>query len=158
MSFRDRPFKSRFTKMGDEAEGVFEATYPEGWTRFGLNRPPINLKDVPPFIRYTPDYLTGKGLVEVQGFGRDQTFKLKDDKLAALMQWHGMFRADLFVYDSHNKRYGFVRLRDLQAALEAGRAERGAFDDGKKPYWAVRAEHLPVVEWLEAPVPTGESD
>lgn len=142
-SFRDQGWVARFGALGDEAEGIFEATYPEGWARFGLNRPPIRLSSVPPFIRYTPDYLTSKGLVEVQGLGRDQTFKLKVDKLAALHQWAEHFRVDLFVWDSSKRRYGWLRLDELDwALLNEGRTRE--FAEGK-PYRALAAGKLPVV-------------
>lgn len=130
--------------MGDEAEGVFEGTYPEGFVRFGLNRPPIRLASVPPFIRYTPDYLTSKGLVEVQGLGRDQTFKLKVDKLAALYQWAEHFRVDVFVWDSAKRRYGWLRLDELYDAI-CEHARIREFAEGK-PYWALAAGKLPVVD------------
>lgn len=144
VSFKDQQFAQRFAAMGDQAEGVFESVYPEGLARYGINRPPINLKNVPEFIRFTPDYLTGKGLVEVQGFGRDQRFKLKDSKLEALRQWHDTFRTDLFVWDSHNKRYGWVRLPELEDALNLhGTAD--AFDGGANPYVWLKADDLPVV-------------
>lgn len=146
-SFRHQTFARRFDVMGDEAEGVFEETYQEGWVRFGLNRPPINLANVPRFIRHAPDYLTSKGLVEVQGFGRDQTFKLKHEKLFALQDWHAKFRVDLFVWDSHNKRYGWLRLNDLCAELD-DIAEFAQFPEGK-PYLAIMADRLPVIEWTQ---------
>lgn len=148
MSFRDRDWDSRVTHLGDQAEGVFERTYPQGFVRFGLNRPPISLKDVPPFIRYTPDYLTSKGLVEVQGFGRDATFKLKTEKLHALTIWHEFFRVDLFVYDSHQKRYGWIRLPEVREHIERGKAQVKQFTEGKL-YFAIPATTLPVIEWLE---------
>lgn len=147
MSFKDRKWGNRFNAMGDEAEGVFEATYPQGFARYGINRPPIQLAKVPAFVRYTPDYLTSKGLVEVQGFGRDQTFKLKDDKYEALRHWHSIFRVDIFVWDSANKRYGFVRLHDfIEAWEEHGWSD--SFDEGRNPYMALKAEHLPVEHWV----------
>lgn len=147
MTFKDRAWGNRFAAMGDEAEGVFEAVYPQGWARYGINRPPINLSKVPAFVRYTPDYLTAKGLVEVQGFGRDQTFKLKDDKYEALRAWQLEFRVDIFVWDTTNKRYGYVRLNDFMEAWEEhGWAD--AFDDGRNPYMALKAEHLPVEHWV----------
>lgn len=147
MSFKDRKWDNRFNLMGDEAEGIFEEVYPYGKAKYGLSRPPVNLTQVPAFVRYTPDYLTAKGLVEVQGFGRDQTFKLKVDKYNALNEWHLQFRVDLFVWDTTNKRYGFVRLHDFMEAWE----EHGwsdAFDDGRNPYMALKAEHLPVDAWV----------
>lgn len=147
MSFKDREFSGRWRQMGGEAESVFEAVYPQGKAKYGLSRPPVNLTQVPAFVRYTPDYLTAKGLVEVQGFGRDQTFKLKVDKYNALNEWHQQFRVDIFAWDTTNKRYGFVRLHDFMEAWE----EHGwsdAFDDGRNPYMALKAEHLPVDAWV----------
>jgi hypothetical protein len=155
MTFRDQSFANRFAKMGDQAEGVFEATYPQNWERFGLDRAQINLSRVPEFIRFTPDYLTAKGLVEVQGFGRDQRFKLKDAKLAALREWHDIFRTDLFVWDSHNKRFGWVRLPELTLALDAYGTE-DAFDNGRNPYVWIHSDALPVVdEWESYQPDTG---
>jgi hypothetical protein len=156
MSFKDKGFNNRFKAMGDEAEGIFEAVYPQGWARYGINRPPIQLAKVPAKIRYTPDYLTSKGLVEVQGFGRDQTFKLKVDKYNALNEWHQDFRVDLFVWDTTNKRYGYVRLHDFMEAWEEHGWE-DAFDDGRNPYMALKAEHLPVCgDWVAYEPPVEE--
>lgn len=146
-SFRDQPFAHRLGKMGDAAEGVFESTYPEGWASYGLRRPPINLSTVPPVIRYTPDYVTGKGLVEVQGFGADQTCKLKVEKFDAMRQWHDWFRTDMFLWDSHNKRYGWVRMIQLHDLIDGGSPQVEEFPEGKA-YYAIPAERLPVVEWI----------
>lgn len=149
MSYKDRPFSERFGRLGDEAEGIFEATYPEGFAAYGLRRPPVNLSTVPPFVRYTPDYLTSKGLVEVQGFGNDQVFKLKVDKYEALVDWNVLsdFRVDLFVWDSSNHQYGWVRLADLALTIASDRFEMREFPEGK-PYYAIKAEDLPVIEWV----------
>lgn len=157
MTFKDRAFSDRFNKMGDEAEGIFEAVYPEAFARYGLQRPPVNLNGVPAFVRYTPDYFTNKGLVEVQGFGRDQTFKLKVDKYEALRDWEVFagWRVDLFVWDSANHRYGFVRLADLTRTIALVGTSAwpvgwtiDTFPEGKE-YYAIKAECLPVVEWVD---------
>lgn len=147
MAFNERSFQKRFEKMGDAAEAVFEETYSQGWVRLGLNRPPLNMGMLPPFIRFMPDYLTSKGLVEVQGFGRDQTAKFKLKKIGALLEWQDHFRVDFFVWDSHNQRYGWVRLPELWAALET--AEVRVFENDGNEYFAVPADELPVVEWVE---------
>jgi hypothetical protein len=148
MSFRDRSFNQRLTQMGDAAEGVFEDTYPQGFTRFGLNRPPIRLSTVPEFIRFTPDYLTSKGLVEVQGFGRDQTVKMKLNKWKSMWEWHEIFRVDLFLWDSKNRRYGWARLPELAEAF-AEHGELRAFPEGTE-YYAIHANQIPIVdEWTD---------
>lgn len=156
-SFRDQDWSTRFASggMGDQAEGVFEETYPQNWDRFGADRATINLRNVPEQIRFAPDYITAKGLVEVQGFGRDQKFKLKDNKLAALWLWDEIFRTDIFVWDSFNKRYGWLRLHDITAALDdIGTAD--AFDGGRNPYRWLKADQLPIVDdlWVTFDVPT----
>lgn len=150
-SFNKQGFVARSTTMGDEAEAVFERAYPQKWVRFGINRPPINVKLVPPFVRYAPDYLTSKGLVEVQGFGRDQIAKFKLGKLEALTEWNDKFRVDFFLWDSSNQRYGWVRLAELDEALIA-HGSAMTFHEGN-PYTALRADCIPVVDgW----VPLGE--
>jgi hypothetical protein len=148
MTFRDQSFATRFAKMGDEAETIFAETYPEGWSKYGLDRPPVQLKDVPAFVRFTPDMLTRKSLVEIQGFGRDQTAKFKNAKLDAVSVWHGLWRVDWFLWDTKNKRYGWVRHHELLNSLdECGWAD--AFDDGRNPYRAIKADDLPVVDdWV----------
>jgi hypothetical protein len=145
MSFKDKPFSERFEKLGDEAEGIFEQVYPNNFVRFGLDRPNINLARVPPFVRYTPDYLTAKGLVEVQGFGRDQMFKVKHDKLDALSEWSEQCRVDFFLWDSWNRSYAWLRLGDLADAYDRG--EDRCFPEGKS-YRAWPAPELPVGEWF----------
>ena len=147
MSLKDRSWVPRFDRMGDEAEHIFEQVYPQGKVKYGLSRPPVGLTKVPPFVRFTPDYLTAKGLVEVQGFGRDQVFKLKHDKYAALDEWNLQFRVDLFAWDTTNKRYGFIRLHDFMDAWEEHGFE-DAFDGGKNPYMGLHASFLPVDQWV----------
>lgn len=131
--------------MGDEAEGVFEATYPQGFVKFGLSRPPINLSRVPEFVRYTPDYLTARGMVEVQGFGRDQTMKLKEDKLQALIDWRKAtaWRVDLFLWNSAENEFAWVRIPELIEALPL--AEKRMFPEGK-PYFAWHVDNIPTVD------------
>lgn len=146
MSFKDRDFNSRIGAMGDEAEGVFEEHYPMAWTRFGLNRPDVPMGSLPPFLRFTPDYLTSRGMVEVQGFGRDQIAKFKRDKIEALLEWHHKFRVDFFLWDSTNRRYGWVRLQDLVNSLHNHHVK--SFPEGNQ-YFAVSADELPMAsDWV----------
>lgn len=144
MSFKDRPFHERFHSLGNEAEAIFEASYAQGFVRYGLDRPPIHMASLPPFVRFTPDYLTARGAVEVQGFGRDQNAKFRREKLAALGQWHHLIRVDFFIWDSHNKRYGWVRLPDLERRLRMSQLRR--FPEGNE-YFEVPADELPVLGW-----------
>ena len=115
--FHTQSFATRFQKMGDEAEGVFTKVHPTNTVKFGLDRPPIGLKNVPTRIRYTPDFLTAQGLVEVKGVGRDQLLKLKVENWNCLLFWNGVFATSLFVWDSHNRRYAYVDLADIERIM-----------------------------------------
>ena len=128
------------------AEGAFEdwaSNARTGYVRFGLDRPPIHVHRLPAFIRYTPDYLTTKSLVEVQGFGRDQTLKLKIEKLAALGKWADIHPVKMFCWDSTNQRAFMVDHEALVQAAEptTRQATLGSFPEGHQ-YWGYGAELL----------------
>lgn len=146
VSFKDQSFQRRFAGMGDEAEAVFERVYPRGWARYGLSRPRIALNLVPAFIRFTPDYVTSHGLVEVQGFGTDQVCKFKTDKIDALTQWSEHFPVTLFLYDKTNQRYGYMPLGDVTAACQID-GELKTFPEGAT-YWAIPAANLGI-DWTD---------
>ena len=138
-TFRDRPWASRVAAggMGDEAESVFEQWATNqgiGFARYGLNRPPIHVHKLPDLIRYTPDYLMTARLVEVQGFGRDQTFKLKEVKLAALEDWTQIHPVSMFAWDSHGQRAFMVDLEAIASAAATGGLSKGAFPEGHVYY------------------------
>lgn len=143
MSFKDQSFSKRFQGMGDIAEGAFEERYPENYVRYGLNRPPLKMSSLPPVVRYTPDYLTSKAFVEVQGLGADQIFKLKIDKLESLSHWNAMHPVLLYVYDSHNTRDKVLDWKTLTNLTV--KAKIASFPEGKK-YYAVPASQI----WVDA--------
>jgi hypothetical protein len=145
LAFRDQPFVERYRRLGDEAEGVFESVFPRRFARYGLDRPAINLDFVPPFVRFSPDYITTDGFVEVQGMGRDHLFKLKHDKLDALCQWNRMFPTLMFVWDRTGNRYGSCGMPALYVSL-MGQGIVGCFE-GNKPYRALHVDALPVSNW-----------
>ena len=136
MSFKDRPFQKRFEAMGDMAETAFEERYGANYVRYGLNRPPLKMSALPPVLRYTPDYLTSNALVEVQGLGQDQTFKLKLDKLEALNFWNTLHPVVLYVYDSYNDRDKALDWQTLTRLCQEAKID--TFPEGKK-YYAVPA-------------------
>lgn len=148
-SFRNQPWATRVATggMGDEAEHQFEQWATEnkrGFARYGLNRPPIHVHRLPHMIRYTPDYLMTPYLVEVQGFGRDQKFKLKSEKLAALRQWRQVYPVQMFAWDSTNSRRFMVSLDKLVWLADYGSLDHGTFPEGK-PYWEYSANLLAEV-------------
>lgn len=136
-SFRNRSWNQRFQGMGDEAEAQFEQWAKEnerGFARYGLNRPPLQVHRLPHLIRYTPDYLMTHYLVEVQGFGRDQRFKLKTEKLNALREWAYYHPVRLFAWDSTNQRRIFITLDEIEWLLEHRDVPMGSFPEGKDYY------------------------
>lgn len=141
--FHNKGWNDRFAAMGDEAEGVFEAVWPRGWARYGLNRPPIQMAALPLKLRYTPDYITSTGLVEVQGFGRDGMFRFKVEKYRSLVQWAGDWHVDVFLWDKTKKKHATVALEDIEAILAS--AEAGVYPEGKA-YWKIPARNLQT-EW-----------
>lgn len=150
MSFKDQSFSDRFADMGDQAEGHFELYATDvlrlGFVRYGLNRPPIQMHTLPKRIAYTPDYLMSNKLVEVQGLGRDQTFKLKFDKWNSLRWWND-FQRDTFsgvfmyVWDSHKKRECMFHLNMLDDLMGKGLGTIDKFAEGK-PYIAFYADMI----------------
>lgn len=117
--------------MGDKAEEAFMRYAEEqGFSavKYGLHRPPLNLAKVPRFIRYTPDYLTSHGLVECVGLGKDQTLKLKLDKMQALQLWNAWFPVQVWVWDSHKKRGTLVDLDVMWTCVHQSSTDE--FHDG----------------------------
>ena len=145
MTFRDQPWEQRFAKMGDEAEGHFERYAEEAlglnFVRFGLDRPPLKMSALPTRLRYTPDYLMSNNFVEVQGFGRDQTFKIKLDKLNALHWWNDLHPVYLYVWDTTNERECFVHLFTIDLIINNGDSTLSAFPEGKA-YHAIPGDLL----------------
>lgn len=118
--------------MGDEAEGIFEnwaAIQGIGWHRFGINRPPFDVKKLPLKLRYTPDYMGADFLYEVQGFGKDQKVKVKEEKLQALLEWNYDHPTVLWLYNNVNETCLTVGIKELViASLDA---ESKMFPEGK---------------------------
>jgi hypothetical protein len=134
--------------MGDEAEGVFEAICSnEGrsWARYGLRRPRLAVQMLPAKVRYTPDYLCNKELVEVQGFGKDQTIKTKVEKLDALAWWSNAMPVHIFLWDSTNRRYLERQLAWLRTMIRRHGTEE-VFPEGKV-YYAFPASKVTPRLW-----------
>lgn len=159
-TFSERQWKQRERTLGDPAENAFEAWCKQRGHKcapYGLRRPDVDLSYVPAFIRYTPDFLTQFGLVEVQGCGRDQTFKFKHDKLDALDQWSyqaGLgFGLRLFLWNQTIDQSVLVDfellhellLKEVNADGPVYRTD-GVFD-GTKPYVSITWDDLTSRPW-----------
>ncbi len=141
MSFRYQTWNDRVATLGDIAETQFESWATKarlGFVRYGLNRPPLRMHELPARVRNTPDYLMTKGFIEVQGFGRDQILKVKWEKLNCMWAWNNIHRLWLFVWDSHNSRHCFVDVPTL-ANLLGEFAEMRKFPEGT-PYFAINGD------------------
>lgn len=137
MSFHQQSFSNRFRSMGDEAEGVFEEKHEGKFVRYGLNRPPIGMNQMTAKIRYTPDYLTARTLVEVMGVGNDRILKLKSEKAYALQQWNTDMDLELFLWDSKlkdSKSVAWPAIWDLLPDLPMN-----VFPEGKQ-YWEINVD------------------
>jgi pullulanase/glycogen debranching enzyme len=140
MSFKDKNFAARYGDMGDLSEGAFEQWCQDNnlnYIRWGLDRPPLNLRMLPTRLRYSPDYLTSNSFVECQGFGRDNVFKLKIEKHGALHWWADLHPVQLWILDSHKSKACFMPLNALDNLLP--HAELHAFPEGK-PYFAISGD------------------
>lgn len=146
MSFHAQSFSSRHDQMGDIAENVFDTingdrVHPLGLNRYWKNGKRLSLSSMTIPMRYTPDRMVGDAFVEVMGIGRDQTLKIKDEKLSALWQWRHLGPVELFVYDSHKERYWQAPLEDWWRAVRSY-GQNAAFHDGKT-YLALHVLHFP---------------
>lgn len=139
MSFSQRSWTERLGQMGDEAEAEFEHRSKLGAVRTGLKRPPVRVRDLHPYVRQIPDYLTTRGWVEVMGMGEDQILKLKVKKLEALHFWALLMPVSLWVWDSHKRRY--VELPLARVDELAVRAKIAFFPEGA-PYYELIASDL----------------
>ena len=140
-AYKDKTWDERVATLGDEAELRFTSWATKnnlGYDRYGLDRPPLRMYELPARLRYTPDFLMSRQFVEVQGLGRDQVFKLKMDKHGALHYWCDLHPVYLFVWDSHHQRECFIHLHDLDHVI-GQYADMKQFHEGK-PYFAVPAD------------------
>jgi hypothetical protein len=146
MSFYQQDFGARFSAMGDEAEGVFDATTTDSQAQFGLNRPPVFLGNVAAFIRYMPDRLQHNRLVECMGIGRDGVLKLKLEKLYALMEWDKFHPVHLFVWDSGQRQHTTQTIWEIAKQCNEA-AELQRFPEGK-PAWFLNVRQIFHWVWI----------
>jgi hypothetical protein len=149
MAFHEQGFGTRFQKMGDMAETVFERVVGKGFVRYGLDRPPVYMGKMPPFVRYTPDYLMADRLVEVQGFGKDRIVKIKHEKFAALRQWEAHMDVYFFLYDLTRKRHCMVTAAALEVICWRD-AVTLYYEDSStpNPYHALPVDAIEHLSWI----------
>lgn len=145
MSFHEGSWAQRFGALGDEAEAVFEAVYGRGFVRWGLNRPPLQVGNLPVEVRCAPDYLTSSEFVEVQGFGSKQIIRIKDEKLQACEWAAQVWPVRFFFWDSSKSQYAYTTLVSvIEAAIIS---ERDSYPDSGKGYSLVKPTSLGELLW-----------
>jgi len=144
-SFKDQNWEERVEVLGDPGENAFREYAGRrglGVVKYGLDRPPVDLGRTADFVRYTPDFLTDEGLVEVQGCGRDQLFKFKHAKLRALLSWQRHQHVNVWLWNQPLDDWRQVPVTQVAAMcrVKIGGCqvfrEDGVFD-GNKPYASV---------------------
>lgn len=152
MGYKDATFAARLGTMGDPAEAAFDRMCPNNHA-LGLNRPPLNVGQLPRLIRYTPDRLAQDRYVECMGIGTDQTLKLKTEKALTLVVWDDVLQTDLFVYDSKNERCWQASIWEwIEQCTQ--HAKTDFFPDNQKQYWKLHAKHFPSSPTDVPPTPT----
>lgn len=146
-TFSDRSWQERETILGDPAERAFSGWANRqglGHVKYGLSRPPVDMRRLPAFIRYTPDFLTDNGLYEVQGCGHDQTFKFKHDKLWAISNWDDHHAVAWFLWNQPADLEAVVGHPTLLRLCynNQGLYRHDGMFDGSKPYATVTWEAL----------------
>ncbi len=146
-SFKDQTWDEREKKLGDPAEDAFRQWAGRqglAYVKYGLDRPPIDMGALPPYIRYTPDFLLDLyGLIEVQGCGRDGLFKFKHEKLNALTDWRYQAPVYLWLWHQPTDQYVIQHVDKIAGRCysKGGLRTDGMFD-GTKPYAHVSWETL----------------
>lgn len=151
MTYRTEKWEKRIETLGDPAENAFLEWAENTWfpvVRYGLNRPPLEMRLIPTKIRYTPDYLSNFGLIEVQGCGRDGLFKFKHEKLEALQSWSNDCPVSLWLYDQPADRGHMVMLDhvvNMCLNVDGTGFRKDGMFDGYKPYSQLDVE---TVCWI----------
>lgn len=150
-AYKDRSFTDRSLTMGDGAEAIFEAVTKVGYIRMGLDRPPLQVWKLPERIRQIPDYLTTSALVECKGVGRDQLLKIKHTGVGVLSFWNNVHPVEIFISDSHNRRYCQVPLDAIRETIDRpGGVGLKWFPEGKA-YLEIPLAHIHGADWSEWP-------
>jgi len=141
MSFHKADFATRFQTMGDPAESAYDQVYPKSH-KLGLNRPGFSMRGMTAAQRYTPDRMFRDRFVECMGCGRDDTLKIKDEKIEALKQWRMLGPVYLFVWSSKRSLYWEEPLEDWLIAL-AEHGVPGEFTNDSKTFRGLNVSHFP---------------
>ena len=140
MAYRDQSVNKRFSRMGDEAEGIYEQELPVGTSvRFGWNRN-ASFRFMENSIRHMPDYYANSGyLVEVMGGSGNLLRALKVTKWEALKEWNKMQPVSVFFWNSKFKQWAYVEWDEMKQIVRKAKAEYGirAFENDGNEYYTL---------------------
>jgi len=146
-AFHQKNWTQRVTQMGDQAENACDLVHHGKTHTLGLNRiwqngDGLYLNDMTDAMRYTPDRLSRWCFIECMGIGRDNTLKIKQEKLEALNKWSKLGPTELFVYSSAKNVWWQDATHTWQDAAQT-HGELLTFPEGKH-YWALHTDHFPT--------------
>lgn len=154
MAYRDQSFNKRFTRMGDEAEEIYEDELPLGTSvRFGWNRN-ASFRFMENPIRHMPDYYANTGyLVEVMGGSGNILRALKLSKWNALKDWNSFQPVMVFWWNSKFKQWALIDWEGMKTLVRRGRVKYGvrAFENDGNEYWTLEWEWV-----MEVAVDSGQ--
>ena len=142
MSYYEQPFSSRFGRMGDEAEEAYISHVNPKAIRSGLNRPELDVRQMPLNMRSAPDITDLTFYAECVGIGRDGTAKVRFDKFKALHVWSVLAPVKIFVWSSTKKVWWLMDFDDFEEACHK-HGEVDFFPDNHKPYWRLHFKNFP---------------
>jgi hypothetical protein len=147
MSFYEQHPSVRL-KTPNASEIQFDAVFGDSSDRWGLDHPPFDMQNLSSIVRYAPDRIMARKLVECKGLGKDGVLKIKIEQLEALRFWDHIHPVAIFIWDAFNKRWTMMELDALiQACHKNGALEQ--FPDNHKPAWFIHINFLDV-EWTDA--------
>ena len=131
--------------MGDPAEAACDRVYGHDTHKLGLDREwqsgkRLYMAKMTAAMRYTPDRLVKDAFVECMGIGRDQTLKIKLEKVYALNRWNHIGPTDLFVYDQPKETFYQANILDWEEAFADAPVK--TFPEGKQ-YYSVHRDSFP---------------
>ncbi len=136
-SFRNQSWGGREGSLGDEAEQRYiDLAEANGWSyvRYGLNRPPLHVASLPKFIRYQPDFMESRRLVECQGGGYDRLVKIKVEKANELSRWHRIHPLTWFLWNRKIGMYSMPTHDEVLDVIARRRYTTTYFDETKAVY------------------------
>lgn len=151
--YKDQPFNTRFSTMGDVAETAYEEwaeSHDIRFDRFGHNRPRSNMFKWPAFIRYAPDYITHDRLVEVKGCGRDRLAKIKAENLQAMREWGEWMPVSVFLWNSAIQEHAFFDI-DHKFMNWVSTLTSNRFPDNDKIYFEIPFSDCQAQVWTTTP-------